>query len=75
MKYSSNYTKDCIFRKIINNPNLKILYHTNENKIKRMIKTQSKKNKQKLTLQNYQINLMKNSIYPLSKKKIAEIIL
>ena len=69
MKYSSNYTKDCIFRKIISNPNLKILYHTNESKIKKMMKSQNNKNKKNLTLQSYQKNLMKNSIYPLSDEQ------
>ena len=69
MKYSSNYTKDCIFRKIISNPNLKILYHTNESKIRKMMKSQNKKNKKNLTLQSYQKNLMQNSIYPLSDEQ------
>lgn len=66
-KCSTNFFKNCICEKILNNPNLKLLYQTNENRIKNMIKSQSKKNKKKLTILKYQNNLIKNTISPLTE--------
>ena len=68
-KYSVDFVKDSIYRQILNNPNLKILYQTNENRIKKMIKSQSKRNKKKLTILKYQNNLMNNSISPLNDEQ------
>ena len=68
-KYSNNFVKDNIYKQILSNPNLKILYQTNENRIKKMIKSQSKKNKTKFTILKYQKNLMNNSISPLNDEQ------
>lgn len=65
-KYSNNFVKDCICKQILNNPNLKILYQTNEYRIKKNIKSQSKANKNKFNIIKYQTNLMKNTISPLN---------
>lgn len=65
-KYSNNFLKNAIYKTIINNPNLKILYQTNENRIKQSIKCQSKSNKRKFTILKYQKNLIKNTISPLN---------
>ena len=68
-KYSNNFVKDTIYKQILCNPNLRILYQTNENRIKKMIKSQSKKNKTKFTILKYQKNLMNNSISPLNEEQ------
>ena len=66
IKYSNNYEQNCICKNILNHPNLRILYQTNEIRIKKMIKCQSKENKNKYTTTKYQNNLMKNTISPLN---------
>ena len=69
IKYSNNFVKDCILKTILNNQNLKILYQTDEIRIKKMIRSQNKKNKKKFTIFNYQNNLIKNSISPLNEEQ------
>ena len=68
-KYTGDFVKNCIYKKILNNANLKILYQTNEQRIKRMIKSQCKANKNKFTIIKYQKNLIKNSILPLNNEQ------
>ena len=65
-KLCNNFIKNIINSNILNNSNLKILYQTDENRIKRMIKSQSKQNKNKYSIIKYQKNLLENSISPLS---------
>jgi hypothetical protein len=45
------------------------LYQTDENRIKRMIKSQSKQNKNKYSIIKYQKNLLENSISPLTNEQ------
>jgi len=45
----------------LKNPDLKVLYNINRKKLIKMIKSQSKANKLKLSLKDYQINLIKNN--------------
>jgi len=74
-KLCNNFFKNLIYSNILNNSNLKILYQTDENRIKRMIKSQSKRNKYKYSIIKYQKNLLENSISPLTneqKFKITE---
>ena len=45
------------------------MYQTDENRIKRMIKSQSKQNKNKYSIIKYQKNLLENSISPLTNEQ------
>ena len=57
------------------NPNLKLLYGTNEKRAKNNIKSKSISIKKKLSLKNYQYNLIKNTLLPLDiseKKKLLK---
>ena len=54
--------KSRVYNNILKNPDLELLYNINRKKIVRMIKSQSKNNKQKLSLIDYQNNLLRN--YP-----------
>lgn len=54
--------KDKKYRKILDNPDLKVLYNINRKKMIKMIKSQSKTNKLKLSLKEYQNNLIRK--YP-----------
>ena len=53
--------KEKKYKKILKNPDLKVLYNINRKKLIKMIKSQSKANKLKLSLKDYQINLIKNN--------------
>ena len=68
-KLCNNFIKNIINSNILNNSNLKILYQTDENRIKRMIKSQSKQNKNKYSIIKYQKNLLENSISPLTNEQ------
>jgi len=52
--------KNRVYNNILKNPDLELLYNINRKKIVRMIKSQSKNNKQKLSLIDYQNNLLRN---------------
>lgn len=67
-KLCNNFIKNLIYSKILNNSNLKILYGTDENRIKKMIKSQSRQNKNKYSILKYQKNLLENSISPLTSE-------
>lgn len=67
-KLCNNFIKNLIYSNILNNSNLKILYQTDENRIKRMIKSQSRQNKNKYSIIKYQKNLLENSISPLTNE-------
>ena len=66
-KYSNSYKENFILEQILKHPNLKLLYETNERRALNMIKSHSKSIKKKLSLKNYQQNLLKNSLLPLDK--------
>jgi thioester reductase-like protein len=53
--------KEKKYRKILKNPDLKVLYNINRKKMIKMIKSQSKTNKLKLSLKDYQNNLIRNN--------------
>lgn len=74
-KYSDNYKENRFLTKIMTNPNLKLLYGTNEKRAKNNIKSKSISIKKKLSLKNYQYNLIKNTLLPLDiseKKKLLK---
>ena len=52
--------KSRIYNNILKNPDLELLYNINKKKIVKMIKSQSKNNKLKLSLIDYQNNLINN---------------
>ena len=66
-KYSNSYRENFILEQILKHPNLKLLYETNEKRAINMIKSHSKSIKKKLSLKNYQQNLLKNTLLPLDK--------
>ena len=74
-KYSNNYMQNCILKQILVNPDLKLLYDTNENRAKKSVKSQNELSKKKFSLVKYQTNLIENALLPLDsgeKKKLLE---
>lgn len=74
-KYSNNYKQNCMLKQIFQHPNLKLLYNTNELRVKNMLKSKSKSKKKKLSLLKYQYNLIENTLTPLEdgeKNKILQ---
>ena len=74
-KYSNNFNQNCILKQILINPDLKLLYDTNESRAKKSVKSQNKLNKKKLSLLKYQSNLIENALIPLNtgeKQKLLE---
>ena len=74
-KYSNNYMQNCILKHILVNPDLKLLYDTNENRAKKSVKSQNELSKRKLSLEKYQTNLIENALLPLDlgeQKKLLE---
>jgi hypothetical protein len=65
IKKKKNIMKELLkekkYRKILKNPDLKVLYNINRKKMIKMIKSQSKTNKLKLSLIDYQNNLIRNN--------------
>ena len=65
IKKKKNIMKELLkekkYRKILKNPDLKVLYNINRKKMIKMIKSQSKTNKLKLSLKDYQNNLIRNN--------------
>jgi len=65
IKKKKNIMKELLkekkYRKILKNPDLKVLYNINRKKMIKMIKSQSKANKLKLSLRDYQNNLIRNN--------------
>ena len=59
-KLLEDILKNETFHKILKNPDLKALYNMNKNKIIKMINSQSKANKLRLSLIDYQNNLIQN---------------
>ena len=55
-----NYNKEKIYKNVLNNKDLKILYNIDKNKINKMIECRSNDNKMKMDLKEYQKNLLKN---------------
>ena len=67
--------QNCILKQILVNPDLKLLYDTNENRAKKSVKSQNELSKKKFSLVKYQTNLIENALLPLDsgeKKKLLE---
>ena len=73
-KYSNNYIQNCILKQILKNPNLKLLYDTDENRAKKSVKSQNESNKKKLSLIKYQSNLIENALIPLDRGEELKLI-
>ena len=73
-KYSNNYMQNCILKQILVNPDLKLLYDTNENRAKKSVKSQNESSKRKLSLVNYQANLIENALLPLDSGETKKLL-
>ena len=66
-KTFSNFYKNMMYKKILNNQNLKILYNIDQKKVNKMIESQSTDNKMRMSLKEYQNNLLKNNLTFITK--------
>ena len=61
-------------KQILKNPNLKLLYDTDESRAKKSVKSQNESNKKKLSLIKYQSNLIENALIPLDRGEELKLI-
>lgn len=67
-KTFESFYKNIMYKKILDNQNLKILYDIDQNKVDKMIESQSTDNKMKMSLKEYQTNLLKNNSTFITRK-------